>query len=74
MKKNLLARLTLGSILLLGVSATALGQAVFGSIVGTVTDPTGAVVPNARVTITNVNQGVNFSTVTNDSGTIARRI
>lgn len=68
MSKNLLAVITLGSILLFCSSTTVLGQAVYGSIVGTVSDPTGAVVPTARVTITNVNQGVSFSTVTNDSG------
>ena len=46
----------------------AFSQAVYGSIVGTVTDPTGAVVPSARVIITNVNQGVSFTTSTNASG------
>src|SRR6516162_3490919 len=45
-----------------------LGQAVFGSIVGTVTDSTGAIVPGAKITITDVGKGVNFETTSNESG------
>ena len=45
-----------------------LAQAVYGSIVGTVTDEQGAAVPNAKVTITNIGQGVSFATTTNESG------
>ncbi len=42
------------------VSATpGLGQTVFGTILGTVTDVSGAVVPNVMVTVTN--QGENIS-------------
>jgi Carboxypeptidase regulatory-like domain/TonB dependent receptor len=72
MSKNLLTVITLGLILLFCSSTTVLGQAVYGSIVGTVADPSGAIVPNATVTITNVNQGVNFSTLTNASGNYAQ--
>jgi len=43
-------------------------QAVYGSIIGTVTDNTGAVVPGAKVTITNVGKGVTLSTTTNATG------
>src|SRR5260370_1255371 len=44
------------------------GQAVYGSIVGTVTDSSGAAVPKAKVTIADVGKGVNYTTTTNDSG------
>ncbi|MFP5227892.1 MAG: carboxypeptidase regulatory-like domain-containing protein, partial [Acidobacteriota bacterium] len=51
-------------------------QAVFGSIVGTVTDPTGAVIPNASVTVTDVNKGISQTAKTNASGnfTVSRLI
>src|SRR5262249_24206758 len=44
------------------------GQAVYGSIFGTVTDTTGAVVPNANVTVTNVRKGTSDKTTTNEAG------
>ncbi|HMD99994.1 MAG TPA: TonB-dependent receptor [Terriglobia bacterium] len=44
------------------------GQAVFGSIIGTVTDEQGASVPNAKITITNVAQNVSYETTSNESG------
>lgn len=44
------------------------GQAVYGSISGTVTDNNGAVVPNATVTVTNARKGTSDKTTTNDSG------
>src|SRR3712207_3854131 len=37
-------------------------------IAGLITDPTGAVVPNATVTLTNVNTGVRVVRTTSDSG------
>lgn len=43
-------------------------QALYGSIVGTVTDVSNAVVPMASVTITNVETGVTRTTTTNDQG------
>lgn len=39
-----------------------------GSILGTVTDSTGAVVPGAKVTVTNTGTGVPFNTVTSSAG------
>src|ERR1051326_5318168 len=42
-------------------------QAVYGNLIGTVTDPTGAVVAGAKVTVKNVGQNVTTSTTTNDS-------
>ncbi len=53
-------------ILLAAVSALlvgpALGQAVFGGILGTVTDPSGAAVPNADITITDTDRGITYQT------------
>ena len=46
----------------------AFAQTITGSITGTVTDPTGAVVAGAKVTATNVLTGVATPTVTNQSG------
>jgi hypothetical protein len=63
----LLLLLLLGSVLL---SPTAYGQAT-ASIVGTVTDPAGAAVPNAKVAITNIETGLARSTTTNSTGSYA---
>ena len=43
-------------------------QAVYGSISGTVFDSSGAAVPNAKITITDVGRDVNYTTSTNESG------
>lgn len=47
-------------------------QAVYGSISGTVTDSTGAVVPGATVTITSVERRTSDTVTTNDSGTYSK--
>src|SRR3954468_24891938 len=55
--------------LLCGLWASrASAQAVSGSILGTVTDPQGAAVAGAKVTITDKNKGTVQGTTTNDSG------
>ena len=46
----------------------AYGQAVFGSIAGSVTDPSAAAVPNAKVTITDVSKAVSYTATTNTAG------
>ena len=47
---------------------TAYGQAVYGSIAGTVTDTQGAVVSGAEVTVASITKGTSVHTTTNDSG------
>lgn len=54
-------------------SVPALGQAVYGNIVGSVTDPQGAAVPNAKVTITDLGRGVVVTATTNESGNFNQR-
>ena len=58
----------LAALVVAMIPGRSLGQAVFGSIVGNVTDEQGAAVPNAKVTITDVNKGVNYATTSNESG------
>ena len=48
-----------------------LGQGTTSRLVGTVTDPTGAIVPGAKVTLTNEATGVAFITTTTQAGTYA---
>ena len=44
------------------------GQATDGNLVGTIADATGAAVPNANVTITNLATGIQTAARTNDAG------
>src|ERR1700675_145877 len=58
---------------ILGLACTlcapvAFGQAVYGSILGTVTDPQGASVAGAKVTVTNQRKGSQDTTTTNADG------
>jgi hypothetical protein len=54
--KTQLRLLAAAAILLLAASALTRAQEVTGTILGVITDSTGAVVPNAKVTITNVDR------------------
>ncbi len=56
------------ALLVLGFTHALLGQAVNGTLLGTVTDATGAVVPNAPVTIVLTGQSAQYKTVTNGNG------
>jgi hypothetical protein len=47
---------------------SALGQAVYGSILGSVTDPSGAAVNGAKVSVTSQTKNVSTETMTNESG------
>jgi hypothetical protein len=65
-KLTLLYPLTL--LLLTVCVPHSFAQAVFGSIIGTVTDPTGAVVPNATIVVTDVSKGTTETVQSNGSG------
>src|SRR5450755_4071896 len=56
------------SISFLISAPAAVGQAIYGSIVGTVTDEQGAAVVGAKVTITSVTKNTVFEDTTNESG------
>src|SRR6516165_2645576 len=47
---------------------TVSAQVLYGTIVGNVTDPSGAVVPNAKVDALNVQTGVTHSTTSDSAG------
>src|SRR5580704_632330 len=55
-------------ILALVIQVNLVGQAVTGTLLGTVLDPTGAVVPNANVTLTNEGTGVSNHMPTSAQG------
>lgn len=65
--KCLFLKLALGSALAI-YPTMSIAQAVFGSIAGTVTDPSGAAIAGAKVTITETGKDVSYNTVTNGSG------
>lgn len=67
MKQRVLV-VVFAAILVLALSGTAWSQTVQGVITGTITDPTGAVVPNATVTITNVGTNISQKTTSNGEG------
>lgn len=64
-RKSMLSFLAL---MLVAMSMIAVGQNATGIVTGTVTDESGAVVPNATVTITNKATGVARTTTTNAEG------
>src|ERR1019366_3364420 len=57
-------------VLLLGllVSATVMAQVDMGSIAGVIRDPSGAAIPNAKVTLTNDGTNITVSTTTGSEG------
>src|SRR6202041_1122493 len=52
----------------LSQTPNAMAQAVYGSVFGTVTDNTGAVVPGATVTVTDESKGTSVTAQSNESG------
>ncbi len=55
--------------LLLLLSIWSWSQGTTSRLVGTVTDPTGSVIPGAQVTLTNEATGITFTTTTTEAGT-----
>src|SRR5258708_21604288 len=53
---------------LAGAVQSAWGQEVTAAIVGTITDPSGAPIRGADVTVTDTERGITWTTKTNDAG------
>jgi outer membrane receptor protein involved in Fe transport len=68
MKLMTQVKLLLLAVCFLALSPASFGQAVYGSIYGTVTDASGALVPNATVTVTDEAKGTSVTLQSNDSG------
>src|SRR5439155_16933753 len=58
----------LAALLAVMVARTPYAQVLFGSIVGTVTDPSGAAVPQATVKVTNQDTNETREVATNEAG------
>ncbi|MGH9800921.1 MAG: carboxypeptidase-like regulatory domain-containing protein, partial [Blastocatellia bacterium] len=54
-KKDFVRKFFAALLICISVCMPATAQSTFGTITGTVTDPTGAVIPNATVLLTNKN-------------------
>jgi len=61
-------RLLLSALVILTSVILVFPQTQYGSISGTVKDPTGAVIPGAEVTVTNTDTGAKRTVVSDDSG------
>src|SRR5258708_3147295 len=57
-----------GLLILMLTAPFALSQNIFGTLTGVITDPSGAVIPNVPVTITNTGTNAVFQATTNDLG------
>lgn len=68
MQRHIKAMWLISAVLLFFSCGTLGAQTITANINGTVTDPSGAVVPNATVTAVNVNTGVTTPTTTNSDG------
>src|SRR5205823_895021 len=71
MKNRLCTLATLAAFLLACVAVNvpcASAQAVYGSVIGTVTDPSGAAVAGAKVTVTDQTKGTSETVQTNADG------
>lgn len=69
MKKRIsIAAIVAICVCLVTLTSPVWGQAVYGGIIGTVTDPQGAAVANAKVTVLDEGKGTSDTTTTNESG------
>src|SRR5258708_22602709 len=68
MRRSYVPCLVLYLVALLVVSVPLGAQTTSGSILGTVTDPSGAVIGAANVVVTNVDTGIVLKTTTDSSG------
>jgi hypothetical protein len=67
--RSLLLRASVAVILIFGLqNVTAVAQLSTGDIVGTVTDSSGAIIPGAKVVLTNTGTQVQTNAVSNGSG------
>ena len=67
--RNFLTRFVLATLLAVGsLASSASAQALYGGIVGSVTDPQGAVMPGVTVKLTNIGTGLTLDTVTDETG------
>ena len=75
--RPILTRVVLTALLATGSLASLTGvanaQALYGSIVGNVTDPQGAVLPGVTVTITNTGTSLKLEAVTDETGSYVFR-
>src|SRR6266536_3610401 len=71
MKRSLWTAVAVMGLLCSLCVPAAFGQAIYGSILGTVTDPTGAAVNGAKVTASSQTKGVSIDVTTNESGNYA---
>ncbi len=68
MKRSVWVAVALLSLLCSVFVPGALGQAVYGSILGTITDPSGAAVNGAKITVTSQTRNVSTEVMSNESG------
>lgn len=68
MKRSALVVVAVVALLCCLCVSSAMAQAVYGSVLGTVTDPSGAAVNNAKVTVTSQTKNVSTTDTTNESG------
>src|SRR3954470_8930807 len=68
MQRRLQCAALMALVLLFGTAWSSQGQVLYGSIVGTVEDPSGSVVPKATVTVVNKQTGAIRETAADEAG------